>query len=179
MRSLVQTVVLAMLPSPGTPKTFSNREIAKLIGLSEPMYRRALKAVSAKRAALEGIHTQDKSAMFSQVIKRRGWRKIDPELKAITHDYIRRYPNIITSPIKGDTVTIKDPTDQSKTIKVPKLLRQISIRQLHNDLIKNVPECTKAGKVLISDTNLRANMPQEVKPMSDRYKRRCVPASLV
>ena len=67
------------------------------------------------------------------------------------------------SPIKGDTVTIVDPSDASKKIKVPKRLRQISIRELHNDLIKNVPECTAScGKILVSDTNLRANMPPDV-----------------
>ena len=176
MRSLLHTIVLATLPTPGSRKLHSSRQIAKALGLSETTYRQAKKAVTSKRAALEGIHGAlvKPSVLFSQVVKRKQWRIMCPNVKAKSHDYIRRHPNVIVSPIKGDTVTIADPSDASKKIKVPKRLRQISIRELHNDLIKNVPECTAStGKILVSDTNLRANMPPEVKRMSDRYKEMC------
>ena len=126
-----------------------------------------------KRAALEGIHVPQKPVIFSQVVKRKGWRKVNAELITTTHDFIYRHPNIIASPIAGDTVTVPDPADSNRKMKVQKMLRQISMRELHNDLIKNVPACTKNGRVLISDTNLRAILPPQVKPMSNRYKEMC------
>eukprot|EP00535_Pseudo-nitzschia_heimii_P013450 CAMPEP_0197196378 /NCGR_PEP_ID=MMETSP1423-20130617/32324_1 /TAXON_ID=476441 /ORGANISM="Pseudo-nitzschia heimii, Strain UNC1101" /LENGTH=438 /DNA_ID=CAMNT_0042650177 /DNA_START=139 /DNA_END=1456 /DNA_ORIENTATION=- len=143
MRSIVQTVILAMQPTPGSPKKFSNTEIANFLGMSEPTYRRAVKAVTMKRAALEGIHIPVTPVIFSQVVKRKGWRKVNEELKKTTYDFIFRHPNIIASPIAGDTVTIQDPADPKRKIKVQKMLRQISLRELHNDLIKNVPAVQK------------------------------------
>ena len=96
-------------------------------------------------------------------------------IKSKSHEFIRSHPNVIVSLIKGDTVAIADPSDASKKIKDPKRLRQISIRELHNDLIKHVPgECTSScGKILVNDTNLTANMPPDVKRMSNRYKEMC------
>ena len=72
----VHTVVLAiMLPTLGSTKQHSTREIAKVLGLSDTTYWCAKKAVAVKRATLEGIHsTLDKaSVMFSQVVKRKQW----------------------------------------------------------------------------------------------------------
>ena len=174
-RSLVQTIILATLPSPTATKKFSTRENASLLGIPKTMYLRAVKAVKAKRAALEGVHTLPKSVYFSQVVKAKQWRKISPQVRQKFHDYIRGHPDIIVSPIKGDTISIPYPADVTKKIKVPERLRTVSIRQLQHDLIKNIPECTSSttGKALLSDTNLRANMLPEVKKMSDRYKEMC------
>ena len=59
-----------------------------------------------------------------------------PHVKAKSHDFIRQHPNVIVSPIKGDIVTIVNPSDESKKIKVPNCLRQIAIREMYNDLIR-------------------------------------------
>ena len=72
MHSLVHTIVLATLPSPTEAKKYSMRKIAELLGLPWTTYRRAVKAVKVKRAALEGIHIQEQSLLFSQVVKRKG-----------------------------------------------------------------------------------------------------------
>ena len=55
LRSIVQTIVLATLPSPTSTQKFSGRKIADLLGLAQTTHRRHVKAVEAKRAALEGI----------------------------------------------------------------------------------------------------------------------------
>ena len=114
--------------------------------------------------------THHKNLVFLQVVKAKQWRKISPEVRQKSHDYIRGQPDVIVSLIKGDTVSIPDPADITKNIKVPKRLRTISIRQLHYDLIKNVPKCMSSttGKPMLSDTNLKANMPPDLKKMSDR-----------
>ena len=65
---------------------------------------------------------------------------------------------------------IWDPDDHTKTKKIHKLLRQVSMRQLHNDLNSEVSECTSSsGARLVSGTGLCANVPPEVRPTSDRY----------
>ena len=174
MRSIVQTIVLAMLPSPGSANTFSTREIANFIGLPKTTYLRCVKAVTVKRAVLEGIHVPQEPFIFSQVVRRKGWRKVDAKLKETTYDFIYRHPNIIASPIAGDTVTVPDPADSNRKIKVQKMLRQISIRELHNDLIKNVPACTKNGRVLLSNTYLLVILPPEVKKYLTAIKK-CAP----
>ena len=58
MRSLVQTIIHATLPSPSaSTKKFSSRQVAGLLGLPLITYLRGIKAVKGKRAAQEGIHT--------------------------------------------------------------------------------------------------------------------------
>ena len=52
-------------------------------------------------------------------------------VKGKSHDFIRRYPDVIVSVVKGDAGTIADQSDDSKKIKVPKHLRQIPITELH------------------------------------------------
>ena len=67
-----------------------------------------------------------------------------------SHDFIRSHPELVVSHIKGDTVAIPDPSDNSNKINLPKHLRQISIGELDNDLIKNLLDCTAScGKVLV------------------------------
>ncbi len=73
----------------------------------------------------------------------------------------------------NDFVSVKDKVDPSVVHKVPKLLLQITIRELHNDLIEQLPEASKDGVPLISDTKLREMMPPQVKKMTDRYKEMC------
>ena len=73
-----------------------------------------------------------------------------------------------------DTILGKDLTDSSKKIKKNKLQLQTSVRKLHSDLIVDVPECTSSdGKVIVSDTKLRALIPPEVKRMAIRYNQMC------
>ena len=74
------------------------------------------------------------------------------------------------SPLANDMVTVKDPEDSTKFIKVPKLLLQVSIRELHTDVIENVEGATyAAGNPVISDTKLLEILPPEVRRMTDRY----------
>ena len=58
---------------------------------------------------------------------------------------------------------MKDKADPTIVQKVPKLLLQISIGELHNDLIEQLPEASKDDIPLVSDTKLREMMPPRVK----------------
>ena len=73
----------------------------------------------------------------------------------------------------NDYVSVKDRDDPSVVHKVPKLLLQITIRELHNDLIEQLPEASKDGIALVSDNKFREMMPPQVKKMTDRYKVMC------
>ena len=65
-----------------------------------------------------------------------------------------------------------------KNQRVGKYLIQISIRELHNDLIKSkneecLSEIWNGNKLLISDTGLRYIIPVNVKKFTPRYKQMC------
>ena len=58
------------------------------------------------------------------------------------------------------------------------MLRQISMRELHNDLLSDPPKgltgvYDSQGRPIISDTGFRALIPSYIKPMSDKYKQMC------
>ena len=79
MRSLVQTVVLCTL-SPTNEENSSKpsySEISEILGMPASKYRRIAIAVGHKRDKLEN---GEKGTIFSQVIKSRGWTKVDEEL---------------------------------------------------------------------------------------------------
>ena len=59
----------------------------------------------------------------------------------------------------NDYVSVKDKADPSVVHKVPKLLLQIMVQELHIDLIKQLPEASKDGVPLILDTKLREMIP--------------------
>ena len=66
------------------------------------------------------------------------------------------------SPIANDMATVKN--QEGLLIKVPKLLLQIPIRVLHNDLVNNLVEARDSnGKVLVSDTKLRQILSKGIK----------------
>ena len=76
--------------------------------------------------------------------------------------------------IMNDMVQVKDKIDPTKNSFVPKLLLQISIRELHCNLIELLPEATNEdGNTLISDTKPRQILPPHSKKMTDRYKVMC------
>ena len=170
-RSLVQSIVLASLPSPTTTTKPTRHDMASALGLSLDSYKRHVKAASPKRAALED--PGDNAAIHSQVLKSKGWTKIKPELKKEMYAFIKQYHHIVHSPLKNDTILVRDPDDPSTKIKKPKLLLQVSIRELHNGLIASVPSCKKNGKPLISDTKLRMILPKEVRRMTSHHKTMC------
>ena len=85
---------------------------------------------------------------------------------------------IIPSPIACDTILVKDPDNPMKTIRVGKLLRQVSISELHNDLVSKgktgLPEVwDKNDNLLVSDTSFRSLIPPHIKYMTTKYKQMC------
>ena len=174
IRSVVQSIVLATLQPPNvekTEKTPSQQQVAHALGMPLTTYQRTVKAVKDNRVALE---YRDRNTIFSQVVKSKGWTKIDSDIRDAVHEWIRKHLMVIESPIMNDMVRIPDPQDNTKTIKTSKLLLSISVRELHNNMVKLLDVAkSPAGDVLISDTKLRQILPKQIRRMSKRHKEMC------
>ena len=99
---------------------------------------------------------------------RKGYSKVSRALREKLYDWILKHPEIINSPISNDTILIRNPTNANEKIRVGKLLHNISIQELHNDLMAEPPLGLKEaldqkGNCLISDTSLNSLMSPNVK----------------
>ena len=69
--------------------------------------------------------------------------------------------------------------DQTEPQLFPKLLLQVSVRELHNILVSDTndgglkDDRYENGKIIISDSTLRSLLPPKLKQMSARYKIMC------
>ena len=98
---------------------------------------RIVKAVIDKRASFKST-ADNKEAVYSQVLKSRGRTKVNPTLHKKIEQFICGHPFDEASPIKDDSILVPDPLDLTKKVKKNKLLLQVSVRELHSDLLKEV-----------------------------------------
>ena len=89
---------------------------------------------------------------------------INDSLKILIQNWIIKHPSVVESPIAKDTILVRDMITGNKDRRVGKYLIQISIRELHNDLIKSknegcLEEVWNGKKLLVSDTGLRYMIP--------------------
>ena len=87
--------------------------------------------------------------------------------------------NVRESSITCDTLLIAD-ADTKEKRRVPKLLLECSMRQLHNEIIASPDDGDLVGArhaitndVIISDTMLRSLAPPRLRPMTDNHKMMC------
>ena len=118
--------------------------------------------------------------LWASVKKWKKCSKVMPELIDHLNEYIVNNLQVVNSTISNDTLLVPDPEQPGKKIRVSKLIFQISICQIHNDLISEsiiyqlkyeIYETT--GKPTISDTDLHALMLKNVRKITDRYKQMC------
>ena len=88
-------------------------------------------------------------------------------------------PNVSESPIDRDTLLITDAKSGVKW-RVPELLMECYVRQLHNDFITSPDDGGLLGArhantndVIISDTMIRSLAPPQLRPMIDHHKIIC------
>ena len=137
-------------------------------------YRLLDKAANARKQLMEKV----KGIRWSGGRSRKEYSKVTPQIRAALRKWILEHPDVVESPIVNDTLKVRNPDTGKKDKIVAKQLRMISVRDLHNDLLKPVNEggfenAYKDGKVLISDTMLRTLMPEEMRKMTERYKQMC------
>ena len=63
---------------------------------------------------------------------------ISEDLKDQIVQWVFKYDNVIYSPIIDDTILVIDKLTGKKTKRVGKLFPTYSVRELHNDLIKDI-----------------------------------------
>ena len=94
-------------------------------------------------------------------------------------EWIIKDPSVVASHITTYTILVRNKLTGKKNQRVGKYLIQISIRELHNDLIKSknegglISEVWNGNILLVSDTGLRYIIPVNVKTFTPRYKQMC------
>ena len=106
-------------------------------------------------------------------------KKISKALRQEIVDWIMKNSNVRQSPITRDSLLITD-ADTKVKLRVPKLLLECSMRQLHNELIVSPDDGglvgarhAKTNDVIISDTMLSSLAPPQLSPMTDNHKMMC------
>jgi hypothetical protein len=175
-RSFAQSMLVAIAPSPESRKVPSMRDRAAALGLPKTSGTRLLKLAENQRRRLRNL---EPGLSWSRVKARLGHSKVTPIIRQKLHEWILDHPHVIDSPIAKDCLWIKDPEAPEGRKRVGKLLLEISVRELHNDLV-DTPENgglaearDESGNVLISDTALRYLLPPQLKRMSASHKQMC------
>ena len=100
--------------------------------------------------------------------KRKGHSKINEQIKRNLYTWITRHPQVFQSPISNDFLKVVL-YDQTEPTLVPKLLPQVSVRELHNSLVSDPNDGgikdarDEDGKIIISDSTLRSLLPPQLK----------------
>ena len=99
-------------------------------------------------------------------------------IKRSLYAWITRHNQVVQSPISNHCLKVMF-DDHTEPQLVPKLLLQVSVREMHNRLVRdtNVGGIKDArdedGNIIISDSTLRSLLPPKLKQMSARYKVMC------
>ena len=175
-RSFAQSMLVAIAPSPESRKVPSVQSRAAALGLSKTSGWRLLKLAENQRRRLRNLEA---GLSWSKVKARIGHSKVTPVIRQKLHDWILDHPHVIDSPISNDCLWIKDPEAPEGRRRVGKLLLEISVRELHNDLL-DTPENgglaearDESGNILISDTALRYLLPPQLRRMTASHKQMC------
>ena len=131
IKSVFVTSLMVALASTedGLKSNPSLRRQAKSLGLKVSTGWRYLSKGSKKRGLIE-----DGDETYPSVKKVRRTTRYDAEYKAAVKQWVMHHQFVRVSPIKSDTLKIGEHEE-------PKLLREISIREMHNDLLRTVEDC--------------------------------------
>jgi hypothetical protein len=177
-RSFVESNLVACADSPELgeqTKRPSKLQRIESLGLPISTGYRLFKKAEEKRKHIH-MNDEERTVSWSRVKARKGYTKVSQELRKQLYEWVLDHPHVVNSPISNDTIIIKD--NNNEKTRVGKLLLQISIRELHNDLLSDGPlglpgAKDTAGEPIISDTALRSLLPPQLKRMSTKYKAMC------
>ena len=179
-RSFVEAVLVAQAPSAESVNVPPLNARARATGLPLSTGKKRIKEATVKRALLMGGETE---LSWACVKERQGHSEITLAVKELLHAWVLNHPRVVNSPIANETLLVTNPQTGERE-RVSKLLREITIREMHNDLIAlpvsqgglggGLPEVRNAkGKIIISDTALRYLLPEQLKPMTEKHKQMC------
>ena len=76
------------------------------------------------------------NSLWTNKTKRKGHSKINDQIKCNLYAWITRHPQVVQSPISNYCLKVVL-DDQTEPQIVPKLLPQVSLRELHNSLVSD------------------------------------------
>ena len=179
--SFVESVLTAIAPSPERPslqqnvKTPSLRSQILAVGLLHSTGVCKFKNAMKKR---EAVRKPNSKISWSQTQRRKGFSKITELMKKQVLKWVLDHKHVVHSPISDDTVLVKN-SESGQKERVPKLLLQVPVRELHNDLLMPANQgglaCARDidGKVLISDTSLQKLLSKQLCAATKRHKQMC------
>jgi hypothetical protein len=164
-----------MAPSPDQNSGNKERPLIEAMGIPlSTGYRLMANAEKKRRLLSENID----NVSWSNVQSRQGYSKVSPAIRSKFLEWFMNHPNVVESPITNETLLIHNLVTGQKE-RVSKLLLPISIRELHNDMLLPPDEggfkeaWDETGNVRISDTALRALLPEQARKMTPRHKQMC------
>ena len=111
------------------------------------------------------------NSLWTNKPKRKGHSKINDQIKPNLYACITNHPQVIQSPIYNDCLKVMF-DDQTEPQLVPKLLLQVSVRELHESLVSDTNDgglkdaIEEYDNTIISDYILRSMLPPQLNQMS-------------
>ena len=184
LQSYRTNVVAALMPSPtqNSPCMLKNKDVYALIRKSTTISRSAARRLVNKARKHRSILTRkEKDTTWSIIQHRHGYDTKQKQLISKLLDWIMNHPHVVPSPIARDTVLVKVKNCHGEDVRerVGKLLLEISVRELHQDLMKPPPiglaevYCESTQKLMISERYLRNMLPPQLRAMSFAQKQMC------
>ena len=105
---------------------------------------------------------------MDQEKKLRGHSKINDQIKRNLYAWITRHPQVVKSPISNDYLKVMF-DDQTEPQLVPKLLIQVSVREIHNRLVSDPNDVglkydrDEDDNINISDSKFHSLLPPQLK----------------
>jgi hypothetical protein len=178
-KTFVYSNLVSVVSSPSKKSKYDIGNIMRLTNRSRTTAYRLKKKLGAKCGTLmpERYNPKVKWSILPRTLRP---KKVSDELRAQVVEWILKNSNVCQSPIVNDTLLIRN-TETGDKQRVPKLLLECSMRQLHNELLAPPNDgglVAGARDVLtkeavISDTMLRSIAPPQLRQMSDRHKLMC------
>ena len=135
--------------------------------------KRLFFAAKSKRKAMKVGNS-----LCTKKTKQKGHSKINDQIKRNVYTWITRHTQVVQSPISNNCLKVVL-YYQTEPQLVPKLLLQVSVKELHNSLVSdpNGGDLKDArdeyGKIIIIDSTLRSLFPPQLKQITARCKVMC------
>ena len=118
------------------------------------------------------------TSLWTNKTKRKGNSKINKQIKRNMYVWITLHPQVVQSPISNDCLKVMF-DDQTEPQLGPKLLLQVSVRELHNIIVSDTNDGVikyardEDDNIIISDSTLSSLFPPQLKQISARYRVMC------
>ena len=177
-------ITAAMMRSPNS-NTSLPFEKEKYINM---LYSRtSLSRSSARRLVMKAHHqrekltTEEMDITWSIISHRNKYNTKQKFISSLLLEWIINHPHVVSSPFMNDTVLVKVHLPNGETTKerVGKLLIEISIRELHLDMMKPPPiglsevYCKDTQNLIVSERHLRSILPPQLRPITFSQKQLC------